>query len=319
MPLDLRPIYLRPIYLRPTTLDDALAALADPALTMPPDPNERLTILAGGTDFYPARTTRLAWMQPTPRNILDISAIPGLRGVRRDGGDIVFGALTTWTDIIEADLPPAFDALKQSARQVGGLQVQNRGTIAGNLCNASPAADGGPPLLALDAWVEIAGARGARTVSLTEFTLGNRNTALAPDEMVVAIAVPDIAPSARSVFLKLGARAYLVISIASVAAVIDCDADGMITRAAIAVGACAAVPQRLTGLERALKSVPLSRAGALVEEMHLDALAPIDDIRASATYRRAAATTIVRRALAELSRPAVISAAASLTTKSVAA
>src|SRR5450432_1265680 len=107
-------------------------------------------VLAGGTDLYPAHVGR-----PLAAPLLDISAIAALRGVGRDDRGWSIGATTTWSDVVRADLPPLFDALKAAAREVGGLQIQNTGTIAGNVCNASPAADGIAVLLALEAEVEL--------------------------------------------------------------------------------------------------------------------------------------------------------------------
>jgi CO/xanthine dehydrogenase FAD-binding subunit len=253
-------------------------------------------IIAGGTDVYPAEAARTAWMQPAGWGLLDISAISDLRGVAPTGEGWRIGALATWTDLIEAPLPPAFDALKAAARQVGGMQIQNRGTIGGNLCNASPAADGAPPLLALDAAVELQSERGLRRLPLAQFIKGNRETALARDELLTAVIVPQPHPDERSAFLKLGARSYLVISIASVAANIRLDGDGRIAAARIAVGACSAAPLRLHRLERALAGhAPDDAPATLAPD---DGLSPIDDIRASAAYRRAAAETLVRRAVA---------------------
>ncbi len=284
-------------FLRPRTLDEALAALAADAAHLPADPLDRLTPMAGATDLYPTATARQAWFQPTPRAILDLSALEDLRGIRTMADGLRIGALATWSDVIAADLPPAFDALRQAARQVGGVQIQNRGTIAGNLCNASPAADGGPPLLALDAEVEIRSAAGGRRQPLAAFLLGNRRTALMPGEIVTAIHVSPAAEGERSSFLKLGARAYLVISIASVAANVATDGQGRITEARIAVGACSAVPQRLSSLEADLVGAELADAMRLVAPEHLSTLTPIDDVRASAAYRHDAALTLVRRAL----------------------
>lgn len=279
-------------YLRPRTLEEALALrAASPALA----------ILAGGTDVYPVRTHRAAWFEPHSRDMLDLSAVPELGGIIAGAEGTRIGATATWSAIADATLPPAFDALKQASRQIGGLQIQNRGTVGGNLCNASPAADGVPPLLALDAQVELASLRGRRRLPLAEFVLGNRRTALASDEILVALHVPPQAETARSTFLKLGARAYLVISIASVAAVIATDAAGRIASVTIALGACSAAPQRLTGLEERL--VGLAATPALAETVSADDLAglsPIDDVRASAAYRREAALVLVRRALAGL-------------------
>lgn len=288
-------------YFRPSSLPQALDALALAAQRIPAAPADRPTLLAGGTDVYPVRTQRQAWFEPFSRNILDLTGLAELGGIREDDGQIVFGALTTWSEIIAAALPPAFDGLKLAAGQVGGVQIQNRGTIAGNLCNASPAADGVPPLMALDASVELASVRGTRRLPLAQFILGNRKTALAPDELVTTIRVPKPAAKARSTFLKLGSRSYLVISIASVAAVVETDEAGQIAAAKIAVGACSAVPQRLFALEARLAGRKLGDGvTGLVEPGDLEVLAPIDDVRASGAYRREAALVLVRRVLSEL-------------------
>jgi CO/xanthine dehydrogenase FAD-binding subunit len=286
------------VCLRPTALADALLALADPKRVASSVKIERLTVLAGGTDFYPAQTARTAWFEATPRNILDISGIEALKGIRETEIGTKFGALTTWAEIRDAALPPAFDGLKLAAREIGGQQVQNRGTIAGNLCNASPAADGVPPLLTLDASVEIASLRGQRSVPVAEFITGNRKTILAADELVTAVHVPKLEPGARSTFLKLGARAYLVISIVSVGAVVHVGDDRCIARSRIAIGACSAVPQRLTQLEHDLTGTPAADAIRVVAAKHMATLQPIDDVRGSADYRRGAALVVTRRALA---------------------
>lgn len=279
------------LYLRPASLDTALAALAE----------RRLTVLAGGTDHFPARVAH------TPHeDILDISRLPGLRGIAQRDGHWWLPALTTWTDVIEAALPPQFDALTQAARQVGGVQIQNAGTLAGNICNASPAADGCPALLALEAEVVLASATGQRMLPLAAFLLGPRRTARRPDELLLGIRIPAAGDSARSCFLKLGARAYLVISIAMVAAVAELLPDGRIASAHIAVGACSPVAVRLPALEAALTG--RFPDPALVLPEHLDVLTPIDDIRATAAYRRAAALELVLRAVAALAVPRAVAA-----------
>jgi CO/xanthine dehydrogenase FAD-binding subunit len=255
-----------------------------------------MTIVAGGTDFYPSRVGR-----PLSDNVLDISAIEGLRGITECEGFIRVGAATTWTDVVRGDLPPAFDGFKLAAREVGGIQIQNAGTIAGNLCNASPAADGVPALLSLDARVELRSAAGTDVVPLSQFILGNRRTALQPDQMLSAILVPKPKPDTRGHFLKLGARKYLVISIAMVAAVAEAADDGTVASARVAIGACSAVAQRLPKLEADLVGRSLNGAlGDCTTSAHLSGLAPIDDIRASGEYRRDAALTLVRRTLNEL-------------------
>ena len=187
-----------------------------------------------------------------------------------------------------------FGGLKQAAAQVGGRQIQNVGTLAGNLCNASPAADGVPPLLALDAQVELRSVRGTRVLPLAAFVLGPRRTARAGDELMTAVLVPH--RDAGSVFLKLGARRYLVISISMVAITLGLDEAGRVTHAAVAVGACGPVATRLPGLERAL--LGRSPAAVIPTAEHLAGLAPIDDARAPASYRLDATLELLRRGLA---------------------
>lgn len=276
-------------YRRPTDLCEALGALASGAAGADPP-----AILAGGTDFFPARVGR-----PADEHILDITALDELRGIADAGDHWRIGALATWSDLIAAPLPASFDALKQAASEVGGAQIQNAGTIAGNVCNASPAADGVPPLLALDAAVELASRESTRLVRLHDFVLGNRRTARRGDELVTALRVPKFAPGSASRFAKLGARRYLVISIVMVAIVIEPDARRQVGRARIAIGACAPTARRVLGLESALLGQRIDNGlGALACAEHLDrAIAPIDDVRGSADYRRDAALTLVRRTL----------------------
>lgn len=270
-------------YAKPKSIDEALALLGE----------DRWRMLAGGTDFYPAQGAR-----PFRDNILDLNGLSDLRGIGEDATHVVFGARSTWTDIIRADLPPAFASVKQAAREVGSIQIQNTGTIAGNLCNASPAADGVPPLLTLDAEVELRALGGTRTVPLAEFILGNRETVLGAGEIVTAVRVPKAAVRGTSHFVKLGARRYLVISIAMTAARVVVGQDGTIEEAAIAVGACSAVAVRLKPLEARLVGHPVASVRESVETYDFAELSPIDDVRGSGFYRRDAAREIVCRALA---------------------
>jgi CO/xanthine dehydrogenase FAD-binding subunit len=265
-------------YLRPQTIDEAVAALAaGPAVP-----------LAGGTDFYPARVLHM----PDER-VLDLSGVAALRGVSIGAEAVRIGALATWTDLLRADLPELFDGLKRAASEVGGVQIQNFGTLAGNLCNASPAADGVPCLLALDARVELAGPRGVRALPVADFILGNRRTARGPDEIVTAITVPLPKGKARSTFLKLGARKYLVISIVMVAATAILH-GGVLAELRLAVGAAGPRAVRLPAAEEAV------RRGEAITPAHLAPLAPIDDVRGTAAYRMDAALTLLRRAVREV-------------------
>ena len=276
------------VYLRPDNLEEALDALQ----------RRPLIVLAGGTDYYPGRVG-----QPLDDDLLDLTGIAALRGIGDRGDHWRIGALTTWTDVIRADLPACFDGLKDAAREVGGVQIQNAGTIAGNLCNASPAADGAPNLAALDAAVELSAADGMRRLPIADFLTGNRTTALDDGEIVTAILVPKLPDAAISAFLKLGARRYLVISIVMIGIVLVPD-EGVVGDARIAVGACSLVTRRLPALEAALKGRLLD--GTLGEAASAESvesvLSPIDDVRGSAAYRLDATLTMLQRGLSGLGR-----------------
>ena len=167
---------MKNLYCSPVELSDALLMLA----------KNDWKILAGGTDFYPS----LQEAAPVG-NVLDISKIADLDQITLDDdGRWIIGARVTWTDVIKADLPPAFNALKLTAREVGSIQIQNRATLIGNLCNASPAADGVPPLLAMNAIVRLSCLDGEREVPLDDFIHGNRDTDLKCDEMVTQLIIP---------------------------------------------------------------------------------------------------------------------------------
>jgi CO/xanthine dehydrogenase FAD-binding subunit len=276
------------LYLKPKTLDEAVSLLAAGGSQ----------ILAGGTDFYPALGDKLP--QGT---IVDVSALREIRGISIGADHIRIGGLTTWTEVIRTPLPHCFDALKAAAREVGSVQIQNRGTVAGNLCNASPAADGVPPLLALDAVVELVSAAGRRQMPLAEFIVGNRKTSLRPGEILAGILIPRTVENSTSAFLKLGARRYLVISISMVAALIQSDDTrrddvGRVADARVAVGSCSARARRLGDLEKELVGLPCAPGiGDAVTKAHLSPLSPIDDVRATAEYRHDASLVLVRRAL----------------------
>ena len=272
-------------YAMPLTLPEALALLRDGSPR----------VIAGCTDFFPSQT-------PGTReeSILDITAISACRGIVETADGWRIGAAVTWTDVVRAPLPAAFDALKLAAREVGSVQIQNRGTVVGNICNASPAADGVPPLLALDAQVEIASCDATRVVPLSAFIKGVRKVDLAQDEMVVAVIVPKVSPEAQSAFLKLGSRRHLVISIAMVAAVVEVH-KGMLSDPRIAVGSCSAVAQRLTALEARLSGCRVEDI-ATMDFAAADSLAPltpISDVRGSAKYRMDVAGEMCRRAVVQ--------------------
>lgn len=271
---------VRSAYLCARDLPHALEALAESPLVP----------LAGGTDVYPARVGR-----DGHPGVLDLGRLDELRSIALDDAGLHLGAMTTWHDLIVADLPRGLDGLVAAAREVGSTQIQRAGTIAGNLCNASPAADGVPPLLTLDAEVELASLGGRRRLALSDFLTGYRATARRADELVVAVHVPAAALEHASAFVKLGSRRYLVISIAMVAVALDL-VEGRLHDVRIAVGACSPVARRLPALEATLE-------GAVPEELTVRlagvelGLSPIDDVRGSAGYRLEVAARLVERAV----------------------
>jgi CO/xanthine dehydrogenase FAD-binding subunit len=268
-------------YLVPADVDDAVRMLGTGC-----------AVLAGGTDLYPQHVGRP--LSP----VIDIGGISELRGVDVTADAYRIGALTRWADIAGAALPPCFDGLRAAAGQVGSVQVQNVGTVGGNLCNASPAADGIPPLLSLDASVELTSTAGTRLLPLEAFLTGYRQTALRPDELLTAVLIPrGASDDAGSAFLKLGLRRYLVISVVMVAVVVAMGPDDRIIEAKVAVGACSPVAQRLRSLESTLIGLSIDDDADAIIADHLAALSPIDDVRATADYRRRAAAELVRRAL----------------------
>jgi len=273
------------LFLRPATLDEALQTLA----------HTHATILSGGTDLFPA------FIGPQIKGpVIDISAITELKGIHSSSDFYHIGARTTWSELLAAPLPRGFDGLRAAAREIGSIQIQNQATLAGNICNASPAADGVAALLALDAEITLSSRRGTRSLPLAAFVQGNRKTARQPDEILTSIRIPRRWENAASSFLKLGARRYLVISIVMVAANLLVGSEGSIREAAICVGSCSPKAVRLVALEKALVGTTAGPSMLpLLNATHFSRLSPIDDIRATAAYRQEAAQTLVRRALHE--------------------
>jgi CO/xanthine dehydrogenase FAD-binding subunit len=249
--------------------------------------------LAGGTDLMVQITGELG--EP-PRRVLDLWQLDELRGIRLDGEELVLGALTTYTEIRRSPIIAEFvPALSEVAATVGAVQIQNRGTLGGNIANASPAGDTLPMLLALDARIAVAGARGERTIASSDFWTGYRRTALAPDELIVQIRVPLV--TERQVrFRKVGTRRAQAISKVVMALAWRPDVDGTWRNVRLALGSVAERPVRAVATERSLEGVrpdppTAARAVAALEaEIH-----PIDDVRSTAAYRRAVAGRVLHR------------------------
>lgn len=273
-------------YHAPRTLDQALVLAA-----------QGVPVVAGGTDVFAASGAGGA-----PGSLLDLTRVAGLRGIAQGPDGARIGATTTWADLARADLaradlPAAFDALQAAARCVGGIQIQNCGTLAGNLCNASPAADGMPPLLVLGAQVALASVGGVRVLPLEQFVLAPRHTALGRGEVMTAILIPPPPDGARGAFQKLGGRACLVISVVMVAAQVVAT-GGRIAGLRVAVGAASAVAHRVRGYEAAVtgRTPDDLRDPALADPALFAPLAPIGDVRGSAAYRWATIPDLCRRA-----------------------
>ena len=253
----------------PRTLDEALRLKAD-------HPEARF--IQGGTDVM----VELTFGDSRPQAMINLAELSELRGWTEGDGTLRLGAGLTYTEAMAPPLAELLPALAEAARTVGSPQIRNRGTIGGNLGTASPAGDALPPLLVERAEVELASVRGVRALPLEEFLLGVKRTALQPDELVTAV---RLMPSGGAqTFMKVGPRNAMVIAICSLAVVVDADAAEV--RAAF--GSAAVTAKRIT--------LPLSDAAELPERVAA-AAAPIDDVRATAAYRRHALRVLAGRAL----------------------
>ncbi len=278
--------------LRPTTVPEALTML-DGGNAMP---------IAGGTNVV----VDLRAGKHHPAALVDVTRLAGLRGIRRDDGHLVIGGGTTISDLLHDPLIAQHaPALREAAAVFANPLIRNRATVAGNLVDASPAADTAPPLLALDAEVELSSQGGTRRVPLADFLVGVRKTVRRPDELLTAVHIPLPAGGSRaSHFHKLGLRRADAISVLSAAAAVTWDAAGRCTAARIALGALAPHPLRATAAEALLLGQTLTPA-LVAEAARLagEATQPIDDIRGTAAYRREVAEVIVRRLLEQMLTP----------------
>lgn len=276
-------------YHRATELGEALKLLSQH--------KENCKIIAGGTDLIPAARRRRTLL-PEHMHIVDISSIEGLDYIIKDGDMIRIGAITRVSEIemstvIKGNAP----ILAKAASQMGSLQVRNLGTIGGNLCNASPAADTAPPLLVLNAKVKVRSINKQRLVPLQEFFMGPGETTLTPEEILTEVQIPLIKPTGNSYFIKLGRRNAFTLSIVSVATLVKVE-NGVFVDIRIALGSVAPTPIRASKAEEHL-------IGHKVNEQVIDdgvnvvanEVKPISDVRASAEYRRDMAYVLTKRAI----------------------
>ncbi|HYF95275.1 MAG TPA: xanthine dehydrogenase family protein subunit M [Symbiobacteriaceae bacterium] len=248
--------------------------------------------VAGGTNFMPDFRSGRA----RPEVVVDIARLP-LRYIRQDAGWVRIGALTTVTDLLrQSDLRQTVQVLASAAQTFAGHLVRNRATVGGNLCDASPAADLAPPLLALGAEVALAGPGGtARRLPLAEFLAGVRKTARRTNELVTEIAFPALPATARSSYFKFALREAMAISVVSGAVVLEFD-DEVCTGARVALGAVAPTAVRAASVEAELvgRRITDEVATAAAAKVSAD-IRPISDVRATAEYRTWVAEAMVRR------------------------
>jgi aerobic carbon-monoxide dehydrogenase medium subunit len=267
-------------------LDEALTVLAES-----PKP---VQVLAGGTDVG----VQFLRGEIAPEYVLYIGGIEELRGITANGG-LTLGALTTHRELAEAPIVrEEFAALAEAANQVGGRQTQNAGTVGGNVANASPAADLPPALLLADARVRLASASGERTVALAEFFLARRQTARRPDELVTALILERPRPRTYEAYVKLGRRRAMEIAIVGLAMRLTFDeALAEIVDARVAVCAAAQRPYRAPDAEASLIGCRLDEETlAAAGRLAAAPASPIDDVRASAEYRRRVIKSLTVRA-----------------------
>jgi carbon-monoxide dehydrogenase medium subunit len=277
------------MYYTPTSVDDALALLSQHGSSA--------RIIAGGTDLLIELERGI---RQTPV-LIDVSRIPDLAKIdlQEDilhlGPLVTHNRLTASQEVAEVAFP-----LSQAAWSVGAPAIRNRATLGGNLATASPANDTITPLWALNAVVTLRSVRGERTLSFPKFYRGVRNVDIAPDEMIVGVGLPAMAPEERGVFLKLGLRQALAISVVNVAVVLRFD-RATVVRARIAIGSVAPTIIRVPEAEGLLVGSPLTENQIdCAARMAAEAASPIDDVRSGADYRRRAVHVLIRRALSRL-------------------
>lgn len=269
-------------YLQPAELADALNALRDYG------PEAR--VLAGGTDL----TVALREGKLKPRMIVDLKRVADLSSqIRLRNGHVVIGARATMSDVAEhEDIRHLFPALVEAAAVVGSVQIRNRATLVGNVCNASPAADTVPVLVACGASVEIAGCAQLRRMPLVDFIQGNRRIALGQGELVTSILLPRPAGTHGAAFERMTRRRGVDLATVNVCCAID--ETGVAT---FAFGAVAPRPFVVRDFgDLANPDISITDKGALMDRLFSKAT-PITDVRASADYRRAMVRVLAKRAL----------------------
>ena len=281
---------VEPLIETPASLAEAYAVLAESTADAP------ITPIAGGTDVMVRITGEIG--EP-PSRMVDLSRIGDLRGIVVDGRAVVIGALTTYTEIRRSSVcREHLPALVEASATIGAAQIQNRGTIGGNIANASPAGDTLPVLLAVDAAIVVGGPRGERTIAAGDFWVAYRRTALAPDELILSIRIP-LAGGRETRFRKVGTRRAQAISKVVMALSWRETRTGSESRwedVRLALGSVADRPIRARATEAVLTGAPPTpeTADAAAEALATE-IVPIDDVRSTADYRRAVAARVLHR------------------------
>jgi CO/xanthine dehydrogenase FAD-binding subunit len=272
-----------------SNLKDALAVLAVEG--------DRPSVLAGGTDLMVLLNARI-WM---PKTVLDIFGVDALRGISHVDGRLHIGALTSYRDMIESELVQTHaPALVAASHTVGAAQIQARGTLGGNVANASPAGDTLPVLMAQGCDVVLISQAGERRVRFDDFYRGYRDADIRSDELIARFELDPLPEGATSVFRKVGTRMAQSISKVMLGAVGVVGADGTITHLQLSAGSVAPVPLRLRATEAAAIGHVPSEAAELAREAARGEVVPIDDVRSTAEYRREVTARLVARVVSEL-------------------
>jgi carbon-monoxide dehydrogenase medium subunit len=271
----------------PGSLDDCVKALARHG--------SEAKLLAGGTDLLPQMKNALL----KPAVVVDLSGVSRLRAIEPANGQglRIGAAVTARTLELDRAVRARFLSLAESGALVGSVQVRNLATLGGNLCNAAPSADMAPPLLALDAEAVITGPKGERRLPIAAFFTGVRRTVLAPDELLVELALPAPAAHSGGNYLRHTPRRELDIAVVGVASQLTL-ANGVCTKARIALAAVAPVPLRATAAEQALEGQAVTPDRiARAADLAVEAARPISDQRGSAEFRRHLVRVLTRRTL----------------------
>jgi carbon-monoxide dehydrogenase medium subunit len=279
-----------------------LAANLDEALTLMEEfGGKNALIMAGGTDLL----VRLKDGEIKPDCIIDLKGISGLAYIEcEDNRGLKIGALSSIADVEKSPmLSSEYTALAEAASSIGSVQIRNKGTIGGNLCNASPSADMAPPLIVMGAKVRIVGKTGERISNLEDFFLGPGRTVLRNGEILTEIEVPKPPPLSGAAYIKLSRRDGMDLAIAGVACLLVINSESRCERARITMGAVAPIPLRAKEAEALMIGEKIG--GELIEEVAKRAAEegkPISDVRATANYRREIIEVLVDRAIRESMR-----------------